>query len=144
MARSSCATRSAASSGCTTAPAAAPKAGFELVVRLLALQRCVQRSLPGPHQFLPVVGPSLAHGHTGAGDAGDVGVEGIGRLEDSHGAAGAAIGQAQGLDDLVGPVPGQDLFRPHPVELTVIGPSAVPNVLSRSCPRATTWSLPTS
>ena len=63
------------------------------------------------------VGRPLPHRHAGAGDAGDVGVQGVGRLEDGDRPPVAAVGQAQGLEDLVRPVPHQDLLGPDAVQL---------------------------
>ena len=56
------------------------------------------------------VGGALADRHAGAGDAGDVAVQRVGRLEHRDGAAGAAVGEAQRLEHLVGAVGGEDLL----------------------------------
>ena len=50
-----------------------------------------------------VVG-ALADGHAGAGDAGDVAVQRVGRLEHGDRAARPAVGEAQRLQHLVGAV----------------------------------------
>ena len=56
-----------------------------------------------------VVG-ALADGDAGAGDAGDVAVQRVGGLEHGRRAAGAAVGEAQRLEHLVGAVGGEDLL----------------------------------
>ncbi|HLI25137.1 MAG TPA: hypothetical protein VKU91_09285, partial [Acidimicrobiales bacterium] len=55
--------------------------------------------------------------HLGPGDVGDVGVEGVGGLEGEGPPALAAVGQAERLDHLVGPVGAQHLVGRHPVEV---------------------------
>ena len=52
----------------------------------------------------------------GAGDTGDVRVQGVGRFEEERATAGAAEGQQEALQDLVGPVGTEDLWRGDPVQ----------------------------
>jgi hypothetical protein len=62
------------------------------------------------------VGGPLALDHRGPGDAGDVGVQGVGGLERGDVPARAAVGEQQRLQHLVGAVGGEDLLGPHAVE----------------------------
>ena len=53
--------------------------------------------------------------HRRPGDAGDVAVQGVGGLEEGRRATGAAVGEQQGLDDLVRAVGTVDLLGLHAV-----------------------------
>jgi hypothetical protein len=54
---------------------------------------------------------ALARDDSGVRDLGDVGVQGVGRLEGGHRTARAPVGEAQGLEDLVGAVGHEHLRR---------------------------------
>ena len=62
--------------------------------------------------------PALALDHRGPGEVGDVGVQGVGRLERRPtDRPGAAVGQAERLQHLVGAVGAEDLVGPHTVQV---------------------------
>ena len=69
-----------------------------------------------------MIGVTSAADHGGPGDAGDLGVHGVGGFKDRRGAPRAAVGQEQALEHLVGAVGGEHLAGPNAVRVGQGGP----------------------